>query len=162
MKGILDMLKSKKLYISIFTIFIIITIFKNTFRCEDRRMASTACAFGVLIEIFESQEKYKIFNNHQGYAGSFRDLENLLDSRLLPLITKNSYCGYNFKILHGKKNGIYYQTWGVSCWPKEFETSGMISLYIDQTGIIRQGEINGKPGNKFLKKCFDIATKSFI
>jgi type IV pilus assembly protein PilA len=54
--------------------------------------------------------------------------------------------GYTYSLEAGAFNHGGYWAWSAAAWPISYRTTGVRSFYVDETGVVRSGDIGGTVG----------------
>ena len=115
-----------------------------------RMSANEAAAIGALKTVAAAQNDYNNNSSPNTYtdllsnlktgqgAGGVRYIDDKLGIGLKS--------GYTFRMISGNVRAGSSWAWSAASWPVSYQSTGVRSFYIDETGIIRGSDIGGAEG----------------
>ena len=118
---------------------------------RSRMSANEAAAAGGCKSVVAGQTDY---NNNSSPHTYSRDMTNLGNGNgaggvgfIDPSLAASIKAGYTFLLVPGPTSGNGQTwTWSAAAWPLTYQSTGIRSFYIDQSGIIRSSDMGGVPG----------------
>ena len=111
-----------------------------------RRAANEGATINALRTIHSAQATYQATRG-RGLYGSMSELrsENLIRTEL----ANETYCGYRYKVETSRDTGDGLPGFTVVAVPIQYGSTGTRSFYLDETGVIRGGDMNGIEASKY-------------
>lgn len=110
---------------------------------RSRMSAYEAATQGFLKTLARSQETHREL--HSEY-GSLRALTEQSEESLPSTFARGERNGYAYEVTVGIYEEGGEPTWSAAAWPLAFMESGVRSFYIDESGLVRGQDNDGKPG----------------
>lgn len=138
--------------VSIIAILVVIAV-PNLLR--SRMSANEVAAIGGLKTINSGETDYFNNSNPHSFTSNLSNLGtgngagnvSFIDSKLASSVKS----GYTFQIFPGPITGNnMLLSWSASAWPLTYQSTGIRSFYIDQSGVIRGSDMAGQPAPKTL------------
>ena len=119
---------------------------------RSRMSANEAAAAGGCKTVAAGQTDYNNNSSPHTYSSTLGNLGNgngagnvgFID----PALASGLKAGYTFILQPGDPTGNnQIWTWSSTAWPLTYQSTGIRSFYIDQSGIIRNSDVGGGVGN---------------
>jgi len=115
---------------------------------RSRMSANEAAAAGACKTIAAAQTDYNNNSSPHTYSATLGNLGSGVGAGgvgfMDPNLAAGNKAGYTFNMVPGAPTGNnQLWTWSATAWPLTFQSTGIRSFYIDQTGIIRGSDVGG-------------------
>lgn len=146
---IVNIYSPKTIIVVFFVVFLASCLVYQAFFLSER---NELCAERAMREIWNSQEDFRKENVNGHYASTVSKL-GILRGDLSVMnwhSAPNCKCGYRFEMVRSSpmemQSGATCTTWSATAWPLRYTRGGRNTFYIDESGKVWAGDIEGMPG----------------